>query len=1252
MVSRRQRTRVDSSLTASDNVFVDFAVINSGDSPVTESFQINLLVNGQLWESFQVPAPLEPKVYRFREDFPIGRLGIGTHTVRIVADAGDTVAESNESDNDYTKTIFVGGACGSLVTRVTPRGSGVLIRSQDPNCAGATVSISTLSPASEDLSTELGIAGEPLVEAQRTSNFVSLRERVRSEGRARVIVGLRNDDRPFSSATISLKQAEARTAGVARVQHSLLVRLGSHDLSSVRRFKFIPYIAMEVDGPTLQTLALDPEVVSIEEDIVVQVMVDESTALVGAPHAWSQGYTGAGQTVVILDTGVDKSHPFLQGRVVSEACFSGSGEQQESFCPGGAKESTEPGSARPCTLSDCFHGTAMAGVAAGSGIDFAGMAPDAGIIAVQVFSKCGDDCVEASSSDIIAGLERVLELSDDFDIAAVNMSFGGEIFSEECDDEFPATKAALDNLRGVNIAPVAASGNDGSDVSINYPACISSAISVGSVNGIGTATSPDSVSRSSNSYRWLDLLAPGRRITTSIPGGGYNRYSGTSLSVPHVTGAWALLKSKAPDALVEQLLGALKMTGTPVADSRNDLVKPRIQVDAALDAVIPPMAYAAGTQLTLTAQSNPGFRFARWRGCDAPSENRCLVEINANANVTAVFEPLVDDNPDLITNSLVAPPTATIGGEVSISSGIRNQGKTDAGPFRLGFYLSADPTITTEDTWFADCSYESGLPAGKSETCSRSFPIPPRVRPGRYYLGAIVDDLDRVVESSETNNERVADSGPIEVLIPHLSSRSFIPVVLTAPGLNDSFFTSELTLTNRGSVEARLDYTYSAAIGSGSGTASDVLAPGQQKIEPDAIGYLRSLGVPIPEVGDWLGTLGITVTGSSRVRVLVRTTTIVPDGRAGLAYPGIAAQSGFHAPVYLCGLRQNSLDRSNVAFQNMGSTEDGPVTLRTTVFSADASDVTVHVLEDVTLAPGGFHQYSGVLGTTTNGYVKVERVDGTAPFYAYGVINDQANSDGSFVFPVTVGSLEGSLRQTLPVIVETNNFTSELTVTNISGQTRTLHFSFVAEGLTTPDRTARFSLTLEPGQQRIIPDVIDTEMRRKGIEGLRPSKGGLAGALFATLDGGDMNGIVIGARTGTPDGRGGQYGLFYHAVPDGAALTGHAWVDGLQQDTENRSNLALVNTGEVDDSASVFDLDIYDGDTGRLVRTITTRPLRSRYWRQFNSILANHAPATTQGYVRIRKTSGNNPFLAYGVVNDGGAPGHRSGDGAYVPARE
>ena len=153
----------------------------------------------------------------------------------------------------------------------------------------------------------------------------------------------------------------------------------------------------------------------------------------------------------------------------------------------------------------------------------------------------------------------------------------------------------------------------------------------------------------------------------------------------------------------------------------------------------------------------------------------------------------------------------------------------------------------------------------------------------------------------------------------------------------------------------------------------------------------------------------------------------------------------------------------------MGTTADGPITLRTTVFSGDPGDTTVKDLGTRELGPGEFHQFSPVLGTVANGYVRVERVDGKAPFYAYGVINDNANSDGSFVFPVAAGSLEGSLRHTLPVIVEINEFSSELTVTNFSQEEKTLHFDFVAEGLTTAGRTARFSLRLEPGRQRIIP---------------------------------------------------------------------------------------------------------------------------------------------------------------------------------------
>ena len=227
---------------------------------------------------------------------------------------------------------------------------------------------------------------------------------------------------------------------------------------------------------------------------------------------------------------------------------------------------------------------------------------------------------------------------------------------------------------------------------------------------------------------------------------------------------------------------------------------------------------------------------------------------------------------------------------------------------------------------------------------------------------------------------------------------------------------------------------------------------------------------------------------------MVRTTTAVPDGRAGLAYLGVAQEKGFTEAVYLCGLRQNSQDRSNVAFQNMGTSEEGAITLKTTVYSGEAGDATARELDDVRLEPGGFHQFSGLLGRVENGYVKVERVEGEAPFYAYGVINDQANSDGSFVFPVTASSLEGRTAQTLPVIVETSAFTSELTVTNFSEEARTLDFQFVAEQIEADNNTAAFSMTLEAGQQEIVAEVVE-ELRREEVAGLGHDPGLLRGTL-------------------------------------------------------------------------------------------------------------------------------------------------------------
>ena len=475
----------------------------------------------------------------------------------------------------------------------------------------------------------------------------------------------------------------------------------------------------------------------------------------------------------------------------------------------------------------------------------------------------------------------------------------------------------------------------------------------------------------------------------------------------------------------------------------------------------------------------------------------------------------------------------------------------------------------------------------------------------------------------------------------------FVPVLLTAAGRGNAFFTSELTLTNRGAQEATFHYTYTAAAGGGGGMAADTLAPGQQRIRPNAIDYLSGLGIPIPGSGNRIGTLRVEVSGSSEVSLTARTTTAVPDGRAGLAYPGIAEEEGFQEAVYLCGLRQNTQDRSNVAIQHMGT--EGEITLRTTVFSGEAADRSGRMLDDRKLKPGAFHQYNQVLkelSIPAQGYVKVEKVDGDAPFYAYGVINDNFNSDGSFVFPVTESSLVGTTGQTLPVIIETGNFQSELTVTNFSASDKQVDFSFVADGVDRGDDTAEFSLTLKAGEQSILPDIVE-ELRRREVEGIGRVNRAYVGALFARPVQGDLSGIVIGARTGAPDKRGGQYSLFYNGVPYGGASVESAWIYGLQQNAENRSNLALVNTGEIDGSSSTFEVTIYDGsgESQPRTRSVTLGPRR---WTQINGILGRIG----QGYVQIRKTSGNNPFIAYGVINDGGRPGERSGDGAFLLSQE
>ena len=93
------------------------------------------------------------------------------------------------------------------------------------------------------------------------------------------------------------------------------------------------------------------------------------------------------------------------------------------------------------------------------------------------------------------------------------------------------------------------------------------------------------------------------------------------------------------------------------------------------------------------------------------------------------------------------------------------------------------------------------------------------------------------------------------------SASQSVPIVLSLPGSNDSFYTSELTLTNRGAADQVLTFNYTAAFGEGSGRVTDTLPAGRQRIVPDAIAYLRSLGLRIAASTRNGGTLTVKASG-------------------------------------------------------------------------------------------------------------------------------------------------------------------------------------------------------------------------------------------------------------------------------------------------------------------------------------------------------------------------------------------------------
>lgn len=465
----------------------------------------------------------------------------------------------------------------------------------------AESSPSGVSNLNDEIERTLSVAGQNRAQdayvrsAATMEAFDSLIAKAQASGPVRVIVGLRVGRFGPEGHLSGPQAADIQRQAIAQAQRVLMERLSGLSVDSVHNFEFIPFTAMTVDAAALQQLESSYDVMSIEEDIALGPALAESVSLIGAPAAWAAGFTGSGQTVVILDSGVDSAHSFLSGKVVSEACYSSNTAISSSVCPGGVTTSTSPGSGINCSLSitGCNHGTHVAGIASGKGTIFSGVAKDSNVIAIQVFSRFDSStdcktrptpCALSFNSDQVRGLERVFALRSTYSIPAVNISIGGGRFFSNCDSSNPSYKAAIDNLRSVGIATVISSGNESFKDSMGSPACISTAISVGATGDGSGSTTLDAVASFSNSASFLSLLAPGQLINSSVPGGGFSNFQGTSMAAPHVAGAWAVIKSKKPTATVDEVFTALRDTGLSITDT-NGITKSRIKLDVAINAI-------------------------------------------------------------------------------------------------------------------------------------------------------------------------------------------------------------------------------------------------------------------------------------------------------------------------------------------------------------------------------------------------------------------------------------------------------------------------------------------------------------------------------------------------------------------------------------------------------------------------------------------------------------------------------------------
>ena len=289
-----------------------------------------------------------------------------------------------------------------------------------------------------------------------------IEQELSNKNEVEVIVYLKEPSYVGKGVNAEINKINTRKNSIQALQNDFKIK---YDYGSLNGF------SGKINKNALQKLKNDPNVKEVYLSQTRKIFLQDSLSLINATIVHSKiinnlNLTGKGQSICILDTGINYSHNDFG------SCTSAGNGANCRVTLGYDYVNNDNNS-----YDDNGHGTHVSGIAAASG-NITGVAPEANITMIKVCNSTGT----CSDADIISGINWCNNNRTRFNINVISMSLGAGLYSNYCDIEQAAFATPINTVVGNNITVVVATGNSGSTTQISSPACIQNATSVGAVN--------------------------------------------------------------------------------------------------------------------------------------------------------------------------------------------------------------------------------------------------------------------------------------------------------------------------------------------------------------------------------------------------------------------------------------------------------------------------------------------------------------------------------------------------------------------------------------------------------------------------------------------------------------------------------------------------------------------------------------------------------------------------------------------------